>query len=80
MLYDTRTMSWKMLAVTSAANPIWSKDSKALYFHAYKADMAPILRVTVPDGHMEELTSLAEFRANSITRTDFPVSLPMMFR
>jgi Tol biopolymer transport system component/DNA-binding winged helix-turn-helix (wHTH) protein len=71
MLYDTKTQIWKTLAVTSAALPVWSRDSKALYIHAYKAENKPIYRVSVPDGQMKEIAGLNNFRVDSVTHADF---------
>jgi Tol biopolymer transport system component/DNA-binding winged helix-turn-helix (wHTH) protein len=62
-LYDTTTRTWKTLANTSVADPVWSFDSKAIYIHAFMADTQPIYRVSVPDGHLEEAASLSGFRA-----------------
>jgi Tol biopolymer transport system component len=63
LLYDTTTHIWKALANTSVADPVWSADSKAIYLHAFMADTQPIYRVSVPDGHLEEVASLSSFRA-----------------
>jgi Tol biopolymer transport system component/DNA-binding winged helix-turn-helix (wHTH) protein len=71
MLYDMQTKIWKTLAVTSAANPVWSKDSKALYIHAYRAENRPIIRVSVPEGKMEEIANLNNFRSGNVTHDDF---------
>jgi Tol biopolymer transport system component/DNA-binding winged helix-turn-helix (wHTH) protein len=63
LLYDTTNQTWKTLADTSVADPVWSSDSKAIYLHAFMADTQPIYRVSVPDGHLEEAASLSGFRA-----------------
>ena len=62
-LYDTATRTWKTLANTSVADPVWSFDSKAIYIHAFMADTQPIYRVSVPDGRLQEAASLSGFRA-----------------
>ena len=71
MLNDTKTSLWTTLAVTSASWPVWSKDSKAVYIHAYQAENEPILRVGVPDGKMEMITNLKNFRVDTITHANF---------
>ena len=71
MLYDTEKLTWQTLAVTSGANPVWSKDSKALYIHAYRAPNRPVLRVSVPDGRMEEIASLNSFPGGDVIHDDF---------
>ena len=82
MVYDTKAQTWKTLAVTSAAHPVWTKDSKALYVHAYREPNKPILRVSVPDGQMKEIAGLSNFRAGSIAHGDFagitPDEIPLM--
>lgn len=61
MLFDTGTGQWKELAATSAADPVWSSDSKALYVHAFLAPQQPILRIKVPSGELHPVASLANF-------------------
>jgi Tol biopolymer transport system component/DNA-binding winged helix-turn-helix (wHTH) protein len=81
-LYDTRVESWKTLAVTSAALPVWSKDSRYLYVHAYRASNRPILRISIPDGKVEQVADLNNFRSGNITHADFaglsPEGSPLM--
>jgi Tol biopolymer transport system component len=83
MLYDTKSQTWKTLATTSAANPVWSMDSKALYIHAYLEETKPIYRVNVPSGEMIKIASLSNFLSDSsITKVDFsgitPDNAPLM--
>jgi hypothetical protein len=70
------------LATTSAAYPVWSRDSKALYIHAYLADKKPVYRVSVPDGRMDKIADLSNFHVGSITLADFsgitPDDVPLM--
>jgi Tol biopolymer transport system component/DNA-binding winged helix-turn-helix (wHTH) protein len=61
MLFDVAAQTWKTLAITSAADPVWSADSKALYIHSYMAETEPIYRIGIADGHMEEVASLRNF-------------------
>jgi Tol biopolymer transport system component len=71
MLYDTKTARWQTLAATAADHPFWSKDSKALYFHASFIDKKPIYRVSVPDGQIAEIADLSNFHVETITLADF---------
>ena len=68
--------------MTLAAWPIWSNDSRALYVHAYEAENAPTLRLTIPDGKVETVADLKSFRAESIARATFagvtPNDVPLM--
>lgn len=58
MLFDLATRAWSTLTTSSAADPVWSPDSKALYVHSYMAGTEPIYRVSVLDGRMEEVANL----------------------
>jgi hypothetical protein len=71
MLYDVAARTWRMLAVTSAADPVWAPDGKAIYIHAYMAPTGPICRISVPEGHMEEVASLKNLPVGMIARYFF---------
>ncbi len=60
-LYDVKQRHWKQLALTSAADPAWSADSKYVYVHAFLADREPILKVSVPGGTMQTIADLDNF-------------------
>ncbi len=61
MLYDVKRRVWKKLAINSAADPVWSSDSKAIYFHAFEQDGDPILRVDAVDGSTHTVATLKSF-------------------
>ncbi len=61
MLYDVARRHWQQLASTSAADPVWSSDSKAIYVHAFLADREPILKIEVPSGVMQTVADLGNF-------------------
>ena len=61
MLYDTERARWQLLASTSAADPVWSTDSKAIYIHAFLASREPILRIEVPSGTTRTIADLSSF-------------------
>jgi Tol biopolymer transport system component/DNA-binding winged helix-turn-helix (wHTH) protein len=71
MLYDVAAQTWKTLAVTSAADPVWAPDGKAIYIHAYMAPSTPICRIGVPDGRIEEIASLKSLPVGTISRYFF---------
>lgn len=71
MLYDVKSRSWRVLAVTSAADPVWSSDSRYLYFHAYMAPLNPVSRVEVSGGHIEPIVTIKEFPAGTVSRYYF---------
>jgi Tol biopolymer transport system component len=82
MVYDLTTHTWTTLATTSVADPVWSADSKAVFIHAFMADTQPIYRVSVPDGHLEEVANLSAFRAGDTADYFFvgitPDNLPLV--
>ncbi len=61
MLYDVALRHWQRLISTSAADPVWSSDSKAVYLHAFSADREPILKVEVPSGRVRTVADLSNF-------------------
>ncbi len=71
MLYDVGAQTWKTLAITSAADPVWASDSKSLYVHAYMAENKPILHISVPDGRTEAVASLKNLPTGSTTQYYF---------
>jgi Tol biopolymer transport system component/DNA-binding winged helix-turn-helix (wHTH) protein len=71
MLYDVKTQSWRVLAVTSAADPVWSSDSRYLYFHAYMAPLNPVSRIEVSGGHIEPMVTIKDFPARTVSRYFF---------
>jgi Tol biopolymer transport system component/DNA-binding winged helix-turn-helix (wHTH) protein len=61
-LYTVATRTWTTLPVTSGADPIWSPDSHYLFLHASLDPAQPIDRISIPDGHVDEIVRLADSR------------------
>ena len=61
-LYTVATHIWTTLAVPSGADPVWSPDSHYLFLHASLDPAQPIDRVSIPDGHVDEVVRLADSR------------------
>ena len=59
-LLNEATHTWTTLAVPSGADPVWSSDSRFLYLHASLDPTQPIDRISIPDGHVQELVRLAD--------------------
>ncbi|ADW71135.1 TolB family protein [Granulicella tundricola] len=82
MLYDVAAHHWRQLGSTSAADPVWSRDSKFIYIHAFQADMEPILKVNVLDGSMQPVADLSSFQSAGAVNYFFgglsPTNLPMV--
>jgi dipeptidyl aminopeptidase/acylaminoacyl peptidase len=84
MLFNKHTRSWTLLADTSAADPVWSRDSKALYVHAFLTDEQPILRLSVPTGEHRVIADLSDIRLkdaenyffSGLTPNNEPLVLP----
>jgi Tol biopolymer transport system component/DNA-binding winged helix-turn-helix (wHTH) protein len=63
-LYDVADHTWKALSVPSGADPVWASDSRSLYVHGSLVPAQPIYRVSIPDGHVQEIVRLADSREN----------------
>ncbi|MGI4831005.1 MAG: TolB family protein [Janthinobacterium lividum] len=81
-IYDVAKQRWKELAQTSAADPIWTSDSKALYVHAFLAEKQPLLRIGVPNGDLHTVTDLSGFNDRATINYFFggltPANEPMV--
>jgi Tol biopolymer transport system component/DNA-binding winged helix-turn-helix (wHTH) protein len=62
MLFDTALRTWTQLAVTSAADPVWSRDSKSIFVHAFQVDQQPVLRINVPTGQTQSVADLSDLK------------------
>ncbi len=61
MLLDLKTQTWRTIAETTVADPVWSADSKSIYFQADRAEMQPIYRAWIAEGKLEQVANLANF-------------------
>ncbi len=81
-LYDTNTRQWRDLAKTSAADPVWSSDSKAVFVNAFLADQQPILRIDVTSGEVHRVADLTSLRSKESANYFFsgltPENQPMV--
>jgi Tol biopolymer transport system component/DNA-binding winged helix-turn-helix (wHTH) protein len=84
MLFDVANQRWSQLALTSASDPIWSKDGTALFVHAFLAENQPILRIAVPGGGVNVVATSADFHSGEpagyffggLTPDGFPLVRP----
>jgi Tol biopolymer transport system component/DNA-binding winged helix-turn-helix (wHTH) protein len=58
-LFDVSTKTWTTLPVTSGADPVWAADSRSLVLHASLDARQPIVRIGIPDMHIEQIAQLA---------------------
>lgn len=81
VFYDTATHTWKTLIARPAHDPVWSNDSRWIYFHDFLAQDQPVYRVSVPDGKLERVAGLKsvqpldvlDFRFAGLTPGDVPL-------
>ena len=66
LLYDVAEHRWKTLATGSAADPVWSLDSKAVYFHAFADPKSAILRVAVTGGPAERVADMSNLEMPNV--------------
>ena len=84
LLYDVSKQSWRTLATGSAADPVWSPDSKSVYFHAFADPKSAILRIPISGGVADSVADLsnlgpskfASFFFGGITRDGAPIIEP----
>jgi Tol biopolymer transport system component len=55
MLYDIATRSWKVVAKTSASDPLWAPDGKSLYFYASDSKSRPIYQIGIPNLEVRQI-------------------------
>jgi Tol biopolymer transport system component/DNA-binding winged helix-turn-helix (wHTH) protein len=82
MLYDTMTKTWRMLAQENIADPVWSHDGKAIFFHDFVQEGQPIYKLTVADGHTERIAGLRDLRSADVVDYRFaglaPGDIPLV--
>jgi Tol biopolymer transport system component/DNA-binding winged helix-turn-helix (wHTH) protein len=66
MLFDTATQTWRLLAEQNIADPVWSHDSTAIYFHDFAQADQPIYRAVVATGQVERVADLHDLRSASV--------------
>ncbi|MDE1176388.1 MAG: hypothetical protein PW789_07230 [Edaphobacter sp.] len=71
LLFDMQTHEWTKLHAGGESedrffsNPSWSADGRAVYVQDTRDIQEPILRISVPDGHVEEICTLQNFLSNN---------------
>ena len=64
MLFDTKSQQWKLLAELPLSDPVWSANGLAGAHALGLTDpRRPIYRVSAPEGRVEEVAALGDFRA-----------------
>jgi Tol biopolymer transport system component/DNA-binding winged helix-turn-helix (wHTH) protein len=63
MLYDVSSHSWRQLTRESIADPVWSHDGKAIFFHDFAQDGEPIYKLTIANNQLERIADLRDLRS-----------------
>jgi WD40 repeat protein len=63
-LFNVATKTWTTLPVSSGADPIWAADSRSVFLHASLDPDQPIDRISIPEGHVQQIAHLADSREN----------------
>lgn len=66
MLYDVAARTWRVLAEQNIADPVWSHDNTAIYFHDFAQADQPIYRVTVATGKVDRVADLHDLRSANV--------------
>lgn len=66
MLYDVATNAWHVLAEQNIADPVWSHDDSAIYFHDFAQADQPIYRAVVATGQIQRAADLHDLRSASV--------------
>ena len=69
MLFDRTAQRWTILTTHGVGDPVWSHDSRALYFQDFLETGKPIYRIGVPDGRLEQVAIIGNLRP--IAATDY---------
>lgn len=65
-LYDPATRTWRVLARQSIADPVWSHDGTAIYFHDFAQADQPIYKVAIAGGAIRRIADLHDLRSTNV--------------
>ena len=66
MVFDTAAKTWRVLAEQNIADPAWSHDDSAIYFHDFAQTDQPIFRAVVATGQVERVADLHDLRSANV--------------
>lgn len=82
MVFDTATKAWHQLAEQNIADPAWSHDDSAIYFHDFAQADQPIFRAILATGKVERVADLHDLRSANIVDYRFaglaPGDIPLV--
>jgi Tol biopolymer transport system component/DNA-binding winged helix-turn-helix (wHTH) protein len=81
MLFDRTAGKWSTLTTHGAGDPLWSEDGRSIYFQDFLELGKPIYRISVPEGHLEPISTInnlrpilaSDYRLLSLAPGDLPV-------
>ena len=65
MLYDTTTKQWRVLAQGYLADPVWSNDGKAIFFHDFVQTEQPIYKLTIANDQKTLIAGMSDLRSTN---------------
>jgi Tol biopolymer transport system component/DNA-binding winged helix-turn-helix (wHTH) protein len=66
MLFNVAAKTWRLLAEQNIADPSWSHDDTAIYFHDFAQADQPIYKVKVTTGKVERVADLHDLRSANV--------------
>jgi Tol biopolymer transport system component len=66
MLFDIAAQTWRVVAEQNIADPAWSHDDSAIYFHDFAQADQPIYRATLATGKVERVADLHDLRSANV--------------
>lgn len=82
MLFDTSNKTWRELARQSIADPVWSHDGTAIFFHDFAQDGEPIYKLTIAGNHLQRIADLRNLRSGDFADYRFaglaPGDIPLV--
>jgi Tol biopolymer transport system component/DNA-binding winged helix-turn-helix (wHTH) protein len=66
MLFDVAAKTWRVVSDGNIADPNWSHDDSAIYFHDFAQADQPIYKVTLNTGRVERVADLHDLRSANV--------------
>lgn len=81
MLFDTASQRWTTIVDGGASDPVWSSDSRALFFQNFLEPGEPVYRIEIASGVVHQVATLADllpadaldYRLVALAPGDYPI-------
>lgn len=80
MVLDGATKTWRLVAEQNIADPAWSHDDSAIYFHDFAQADQPIYRAVLATGKVERVADLHDLRSTNVVDYRFAGLAPALHR